>query len=512
MMDEKKVCFVCGKIRDEEEEFIKRKIDKDSTLYLEILEHVLDFNLEFKSFCKICDRLATEFEEVSKEKKSLRLEIEFRLSNKDNEDYDDFDDDDTLGIDEDFVENNSNGEDQGDNGNSEVENVSKFIKSNVNIYDVAVDQPKPAEGKKFPIVQKKKEVVITKFETKSSISTHNDLPLHYFKIPNADTRTNPTESKINERTQKPEDVGQKENAELDESASCEKCGKVFQCKARLGIHHNHCMSKLSSDLKCSKCLKTFANRRNLRDHMKAMHEYQSDKVLDTPKFNCQHCGKIFSKKFNYTSHLLRHSNEAAFQCDFEGCGKSFKRERTLHKHQLVFHEGRRERYLCGQCGQVFSSQSGFRTHVANHVGKDYIKRNVKCHVCDKLFRCHSDMKTHMVVHSKERPFVCSWPDCDQAFSQKASLKDHINVHEKKYQCQLCEKAFGRERYLRMHSKTCTGRDKSKGKAEDTDVPHIIVAMEGVQVIQDTEDVAVMLVHSQEVEVGNVIQVVTQEHL
>ena len=122
------------------------------------------------------------------------------------------------------------------------------------------------------------------------------------------------------------------------------------------------------------------------------------------------------------------------------------------------------------------------------------------------------MKTHMVVHSKERPFVCSWPDCDQSFSQKASLKDHVNVHEKKYQCHLCEKAFGRERYLKMHSKTCTGRDKSKEKADDTDVPHIIVEMEGVQVIQDTEDVAVMLVHSQEVEVGNVIQVVTQEHL
>ena len=510
MMDENKskICFVCGKITEEEEEFIKRKIYKDSTLYLEILKHVLDFNLEFKSFCKICDRLATEFEEVSKEKKSLRLEIEFRLSNKDNEDYDDFEDD-TLGIDEDFVENNSNGEDNGDKG--EMDNVSKFIKSNVNIYEVAVAQQKLVKENIFPIVQKKKEVVITKFETKSSLC-NNDLPLHPFKIPNSANGTNLTGSNVKVRTRESEEIVHKENPEVDEGASCEKCGKVFQCKARLGIHQKHCMYKLSSDLQCSKCLKTFANRRNLRDHMKAIHNSHSDKVLDTPKFSCQHCGKIFSKKFNFTSHLLRHSHEAAFRCDFEGCGKSFKRERTLHKHQLVFHEGRRERYLCGQCGQVLSSQSGFRTHVANHVGKDYIKRNVKCQVCDKLFRCHSDMKTHMVVHSKERPFVCSWPDCDQSFSQKASLKDHINVHEKKYQCQLCEKAFGRERYLKMHSKTCTGRDKSKEKAEDTDVPHIIVSMEGVQVIQDTEDVAVMLVHSQEVEVGNVIQVVTQEHL
>ena len=40
---------------------------------------------------------------MSKEKKSLKLEIEFRLSNKDNDEYDDFEDD-TLGIDEDFEE------------------------------------------------------------------------------------------------------------------------------------------------------------------------------------------------------------------------------------------------------------------------------------------------------------------------------------------------------------------------------------------------------------------------
>ena len=509
-MDEDKVCFVCGKITEEEEEFMKRKIDKDSTLYMEILKNVLDFNLDFKSFCKICDRLATEFEEVSKEKKSLRLEIEFRLSNKDNEDYDDFEDD-TLGIDEDFEENNSNGGDNGNAHNGGIEDVSKFIKSNVNIFEIAVEQQKLVKENIFPIVHKKKEVVITKFEKKSSIS-NNDLPLPNFETPITAKETDATSSSKKGITHEAGEIVHREETEMDLGFSCTKCGKVFQCKARLGIHQNHCISKLSNDLQCEKCLKTFANRRNLRDHIKSIHDSQSEKILNSAKFKCQHCGKMFSKKFNYTSHLLRHSNVAAFRCDIEHCGKSFKRERTLHKHQSVFHEGRRERYLCGQCGQVFSSQSGFRTHVANHMGKDYVKRNVKCLVCDKLFRCDSDMKTHMVVHSKERPFVCSWPDCDQSFSQKASLKDHTNVHEKKYQCPLCEKAFGRERYLNMHKRTCTERDKSKGKSEDNAVPHIIVAMEGVQVIQDTEDVAVMLVHSQEVEVGNVIQVVSQEQL
>ena len=40
MMDENKVCFVCGKITEEEAEIVNRKIDKDSTLYQEIFKQV----------------------------------------------------------------------------------------------------------------------------------------------------------------------------------------------------------------------------------------------------------------------------------------------------------------------------------------------------------------------------------------------------------------------------------------------------------------------------------------
>lgn len=32
--------------------------------------------------------------------------------------------------------------------------------------------------------------------------------------------------------------------------------------------------------------------------------------------------------------------------------------------------------------------------------------------------------------------------------------DHVNVHLKKFQCSMCQKSFGRERYLQTHLKTC----------------------------------------------------------
>merc|ERR1719370_828940 len=44
--------------------------------------------------------------------------------------------------------------------------------------------------------------------------------------------------------------------------------------------------------------------------------------------------------------------------------------------------------------------------------------------------------------------------CGVAFAQKASLKDHENVHLKKFECKGCAKAFGRDRYLKLHMRTC----------------------------------------------------------
>ena len=123
-------------------------------------------NDEFRSFCKICDRLVTEYEEVCKEKKSLQLEIEFRLSHQNNDednigaDEDDYDDyESTLGIDEDYDENldKENSVEKG-----EIEDVSKFMKSNVKIFEIDVKQHE--EEKAPESVSKKKEVVITKFE------------------------------------------------------------------------------------------------------------------------------------------------------------------------------------------------------------------------------------------------------------------------------------------------------------------------------------------------------------
>ena len=156
----------------------------------------------------------------------------------------------------------------------------------------------------------------------------------------------------------------------------------------------------------------------------------------------------------------------------ENCGKRFKREKTLVKHFQLIHQGIKEELLCVHCGAQFRSASGLRAHVSVHTGQETVKREVSCPHCEKAFRCKADLESHMVVHSRAKPFSCA--ECGVAFAQKASLKDHENVHLRKFECRGCEKAFGRERYLKLHMRTCSQlnpeeRGEQRGKCTKEEV-------------------------------------------
>jgi len=277
---------------------------------------------------------------------------------------------------------------------------------------------------------------------------------------------------------------------------CDKCKRDFSSEVKLNIHIKHCT--FGQTLQCKICNKTFANKRNLRDHTKIFHEVEPVKEESKYHFPCTECDKVFYKKSNLTSHLLRHSDVTPFICGVLNCGKGFKREKTLIKHFQLIHEGVKDEFLCVHCGQQFMSQTGLRTHISIHTGQDYVKRNIKCEVCNKGFRCQADLKTHSVVHTKAKPYSCDWPQCGQSFSQKASLKDHLNVHENKFQCEGCKKSFGRERYLMLHCKTCVHLSRTNEvinhdiaeHSEDMNsvgVQHIIITTEGSELTGEISD-------------------------
>ncbi|CAL4111300.1 unnamed protein product, partial [Meganyctiphanes norvegica] len=79
-----------------------------------------------------------------------------------------------------------------------------------------------------------------------------------------------------------------------------------------------------------------------------------------------------------------------------------------------------------------------------------------CEHCGKSFITKNEIEKHMVVHTEEKPFVCS--TCDFRCNREGNLKQHMKTHtdEKPFECDQCQAKFKQNWYLQVHKKTHSG--------------------------------------------------------
>ncbi|ESO85944.1 hypothetical protein LOTGIDRAFT_130157, partial [Lottia gigantea] len=94
---------------------------------------------------------------------------------------------------------------------------------------------------------------------------------------------------------------------------------------------------------------------------------------------------------------------------------------------------------------------------------------LQCVLCRRGFNSKSNLRSHMRIHTLEKPFVCKF--CDRRFSQSSTLRNHIRLHtgEKPYKCNICRSSYSQLAGLRAHQKSARHRPPKPQEEEELHV-------------------------------------------
>ena len=126
-----------------------------------------------------------------------------------------------------------------------------------------------------------------------------------------------------------------------------------------------------------------------------------------------------------------------FECDL--CGKSFTRKGSLGAHKKGQHEG--AKYECNVCGQNFSTKAILRVHVG---GVHENQRHIKCKECPATFSRKSSYIRHFRnLHTEKRKHECDL--CGQSFKEAHHLKAHKKAkhseNRDRFGCNQCQNSL-----------------------------------------------------------------------
>ena len=148
--------------------------------------------------------------------------------------------------------------------------------------------------------------------------------------------------------------------------------------------------------------------------------------------------------------MARSRSPRRFQCEHEGCGKSFRTNSDLVRHVRTVHEGLKP-HICDICAVGFGRRESLAAH------KQAVHECLKPHKCDVCQACFAKKRTLVdhkrCVHEGARLYACDL--CDAMFGLKHILDDHKRcVHEglRPFECDVCQVSFGLKSTLGRHKR------------------------------------------------------------
>ena len=136
------------------------------------------------------------------------------------------------------------------------------------------------------------------------------------------------------------------------------------------------------------------------------------------------------------------------RCRCEMCGEVFATSTEFITHYSMTHPA----LPCKDFSKVFSNPLSLQKHRYEHIGKSY-----PCDMCERTLPFVSKLRDHKKSHFKQKPHVCSYPNCNAEATHLYDMKKHERTHcKKKLVCRWCTYDTNDKRNLVQHQRIHTG--------------------------------------------------------
>jgi uncharacterized Zn-finger protein len=167
---------------------------------------------------------------------------------------------------------------------------------------------------------------------------------------------------------------------------CPTCNKGFSKNIILLRHQEKVHGEKQQKFEClyAECdgLK-FRSQKTYKSHVAEVHEKKKKEKAVKYKCPFDGCDKSFLKEKNLIGHKLTHQGLKSFPCS--QCDRAYKKEPSLKQHVFEMHETSEPRYTCDYCGKRFWSKDLMRVHFkVIHLPKDNVPtKHCICDICGK---------------------------------------------------------------------------------------------------------------------------------
>ena len=216
----------------------------------------------------------------------------------------------------------------------------------------------------------------------------------------------------------------------------ENCGTQFSMK-RLLVKHRTMDHGIKGIFQCDHC--DFATSgESLMGRHRVKHS-------DEKSYICQECGKGYKTDCGLDGHMLWHKGVFPFKCDL--CNTKYLTMGRFKLHQKITHNTASNRFICSICGKSCSTKQYLGIHMTKHTGE----KKYKCRFsCGMTFRRAGSRCNHELIHKGIKRWKCHM--CEKKFTKHDQLKFHIKRHlgQKDYICSSCNLGFIEPSGLRKH--------------------------------------------------------------